>query len=66
MPNLRERTTDRLNNTPRKLEIRAANQDMERLRAQARQTCLECGRIFNLWAEVDAQEWAYGHDCEVT
>jgi hypothetical protein len=26
--------------------------------------CPECGRIFDLLIEADAQEWAYGHDCE--
>jgi len=27
-------------------------------------TCPECGRIFDLTDETDAEEWAYGHDCE--
>ena len=27
-------------------------------------TCPECGRIFDLLDETDAEEWAYGHDCE--
>lgn len=27
--------------------------------------CVECGRNFVLTDEIDAQEWAYGHDCEV-
>lgn len=26
--------------------------------------CSECGRRFDLTDETDAQEWAYGHDCE--
>lgn len=26
--------------------------------------CPECYRIFDLFDEVDAEEWAYGHDCE--
>ncbi|MBN2100151.1 MAG: hypothetical protein JW753_11210 [Dehalococcoidia bacterium] len=26
--------------------------------------CTECGRVFDLLDETDAQEWAYGHDCE--
>jgi len=26
--------------------------------------CPECGRIFDLTDETDAEEWAYGHDCE--
>lgn len=28
--------------------------------------CYECGRIFNLLIEKQAEEWHYGHDCEVT
>ena len=27
--------------------------------------CYECARVFDLLDEVDAGEWAYGHDCEV-
>ena len=27
--------------------------------------CPECGRVFDLMKDTDAQEWAYGHDCEV-
>lgn len=27
-------------------------------------TCVECGRVFDLSDENDAEEWAYGHDCE--
>jgi len=27
--------------------------------------CPECGRVFDLLDETDAQEWASGHDCEV-
>jgi hypothetical protein len=26
--------------------------------------CQECGRVFDLTDEDDAEEWAYGHDCE--
>jgi hypothetical protein len=26
--------------------------------------CPECGRVFDLLDETDAEEWAYGHDCE--
>ncbi len=32
---------------------------------QTKAKCQECGRIFDLTNEVDAEEWAYGHDCEV-
>ena len=28
--------------------------------------CTECGRNFILTNEDDAQEWTYGHDCEVS
>lgn len=27
-------------------------------------TCPECGRVFDLTDEADAEEWSYGHDCE--
>lgn len=26
--------------------------------------CVECGRVFDLRDATDAEEWAYGHDCE--
>lgn len=26
--------------------------------------CQECGRVFNLLDETEAEEYAYGHDCE--
>ena len=26
--------------------------------------CIECGRVFDLLNELDAEEWSYGHDCE--
>lgn len=26
--------------------------------------CIECGRVFDLLEDLDAQEWTYGHDCE--
>lgn len=26
--------------------------------------CVECGRVFDLLDEDDAQEFHYGHDCE--
>jgi hypothetical protein len=29
-----------------------------------KQKCIECGRVFDLLDEVDADEWAFGHDCE--
>lgn len=27
--------------------------------------CIECNRIFDLLNELDAEEWHYGHDCEI-
>ena len=27
-------------------------------------TCPECARVFDLSDANDAEEWAYGHDCE--
>ena len=27
--------------------------------------CVECNRVFDLADEDDANEWYYGHDCEV-
>ena len=32
------------------------------LRITAR--CGECGRVFDLLDEEQAEEWFYGHDCE--
>lgn len=29
-----------------------------------RAKCPECGRVFDLANEDDAEEWHYGHDCE--
>ena len=28
-------------------------------------TCAECNRSFDMSDEDDANEWSYGHDCEV-
>ena len=27
-------------------------------------TCPECNRVFDITDPLDAQEWAFGHDCE--
>jgi len=27
-------------------------------------TCVECGRVFDIFNERDSEEWAFGHDCE--
>lgn len=32
--------------------------------SDTQKTCSECGRVFDLLNETDAQEFAYGHDCE--
>jgi hypothetical protein len=29
------------------------------------QICIECGRKFDMFDEEQANEWHYGHDCEV-
>ena len=26
--------------------------------------CQECGRVFDMFDEIDIEEWNYGHDCE--
>lgn len=26
-------------------------------------TCTECGRVFDLTDDTDAEEWGFGHDC---
>lgn len=38
---------------------------MARAFAAVLRKCPECGRVFNLDRVADADEWAYGHDCEV-
>lgn len=35
------------------------------VKAQSLAKCVECERVFDLFDEVDAEEWFYGHDCEV-
>jgi len=32
---------------------------------QSNRVCIECSRVFDMYNEEDAEEWAYGHDCEV-
>ena len=34
------------------------------LTVQTKAKCRECGRVFDLMNEDDANEWFYGHDCE--
>tara|TARA_Y100001949_G_scaffold167888_1_gene166005 strand:- start:102 stop:236 length:135 start_codon:yes stop_codon:yes gene_type:complete len=31
---------------------------------QAKKKCCECEREFDMFDDIDAQEWYYGHDCE--
>jgi hypothetical protein len=33
--------------------------------AAAVRICRDCGRLFDLAHEDQAEEWYYGHDCEV-
>ena len=35
------------------------------MKIQTRAKCIECARVFDLMNETDAEEWYYGHDCEV-
>lgn len=35
------------------------------MRLATRVKCPECERAFDLCDETDAEEWYYGHDCEV-
>ena len=37
---------------------------MDRMIIQTKARCVECMRVFDLTHEGDADEWAYGHDCE--
>lgn len=30
-----------------------------------KEQCSECDRTFDLLNSADANEWAYGHDCEI-
>ena len=34
------------------------------VKARAKRMCVECGRVFDMLDEADAEEWTYGHDCE--
>lgn len=33
-------------------------------RISSKVKCIECGRVFDLLNEDEAEEWYYGHDCE--
>ena len=39
---------------------------MDIVLAQSVAKCIECERVFDLLDEDDANEWFYGHDCEVS
>jgi hypothetical protein len=32
---------------------------------KSKQQCPECNRVFDMFDEIDVEEWNYGHDCEV-
>lgn len=53
--------------SPRPGILSAVSRDpfVQALRRARVQSCEECGRTFDLLVELDAQEWHYGHDCEV-
>ena len=34
------------------------------MKIQTKAQCVECGRVFDLLDEDDANEWYYGYDCE--
>jgi hypothetical protein len=35
------------------------------MKVQTKAKCVECLRVFDLMNSEDAEEWYYGHDCEV-
>jgi len=43
-------------------ETGCPNERRDRLRPE----CPECSRVFNLMDATDADEWSFGHDCEVS
>ena len=34
------------------------------MKIKTKAKCPECFRVFDLLNETEAEEWAYGHDCE--
>lgn len=44
--------------------VSAAREHLEAEQVTTKVQCPECGRVFDLSNDVDAGEWAYGHDCE--
>jgi len=47
-----------------KIQIVANNTAAMRKAGLVRE-CVECRRVFDMFNEIDAEEWHYGHDCEV-
>jgi hypothetical protein len=35
-----------------------------KMKISTKARCVECSRVFDLLDTNDANEWAYGHDCE--
>ena len=35
------------------------------MKVSTKAQCIECDRVFDLLNDNDANEWSYGHDCEV-
>ena len=36
----------------------------QKMKLSTKAKCVECSRVFDLLDTNDANEWAYGHDCE--
>ena len=48
--------------------VRVHRRDVPAIRVVASalvRICPECGRVFDMCDDVDAEEWWAGHDCEV-
>jgi hypothetical protein len=45
--------------------VRVHRREGAAIRVVASRTCPECGRVFDMCDDVDAEEWWSGHDCEV-
>ena len=45
-------------------QIRKIAKAIRQRAALTSKKCNECGRVFDLYNSDDADEWAYGHDCE--
>ncbi len=54
-----------------KLGIASRNQlanltERQQMKLQTEATCQECGQVFDLFDVEQAEEFYYGHDCEVS